>query len=87
MYYLYNMKTNKKILIMKTTIYSSKEEFERKNPYVLVAFEVMDDQTFSKIEKSFTNKKTAERYNEQFFHNKLEVMTRKKYNKEASMCL
>ena len=70
---------------MKT--YSSKEEFERKNPYVLVTFEVIEGQTFASITKSFTNKKTADKYYENYGHRKQEVMTRTKYNKEASMCL
>lgn len=70
---------------MKT--YSSKEEFERKNPYVLVTFEVIEGQTFASIAKSFTNKKTADKYYENYGHRKQEVMTRTKYNKEASMCL
>ena len=68
-------------------IYSSKEEFERKNPYVLVTFEVIDGSTFAKIAKSFTNKRTADLYYENYGHRKQEVMTRKKYNREASNCL
>lgn len=70
---------------MKT--YSSKEEFEAKNPYVLVQFEVYDNQTFSSIVKSFTNKKSADKYFENYGNRGQEVMTRRKYENEASMCM
>lgn len=70
---------------MKT--YSSKEEFEKKNPYVLVTFEVINGSTYATITKSFSNKRTADLYYENYGHRNQEVMTRKKYNREASNCL
>ena len=70
---------------MKT--YNSKEEFEAKNPYVLVTFETRDNETIATIEKSFTNRKSALRYFEEHGHNKQEVMTRKQYMKNALMCM
>lgn len=65
------------------TVYSSKEEFERKNPYVLVNFETVDSRSIATIVKSFTNKKTAMRYLENFGNGKQEIMTRKKFMSEA----
>jgi len=70
---------------MKT--YNSKEEFEAKNPYVLVTFETYDNKTVATIEKSFTNRKSAQRYYEERGHNKQEIMTRKQYMKNALMCM
>ena len=70
---------------MKT--YSSKEEFEKKNPYVLVTFEVINGSTYATITKSFSNKRAADAYYEKYGHRKQEVMTRVKYNREASNCL
>jgi len=70
---------------MKT--YSSKEEFETKNAYVLVTFETRDNKTIATIDKSFTNKKSAQRYFEKHGHNHQEVMTRKQYMKNALMCM
>ena len=73
---------------MKTTnTYSSKEEFEAKNPYVLVQFETIDNRTFTSIVKSFTNKKSADKYFENYGNRGQEVMTRRKYDNEASMCM
>ena len=43
-------------------MYSSREEYERRNPYVLVNFEEVDCRMIVSIVKSFTNKKTAFRY-------------------------
>jgi hypothetical protein len=36
---------------MKTKMYSSKEEFEKAHPYVIVQFEVINDETIATIEK------------------------------------
>ena len=67
--------------------YSSKEEFEAKNPYVLVQFETMNNRTFTSVVKSFTNKKSADKYFEKYGNMGQEVMTRRKYDNEASMCM
>ena len=67
--------------------YSSKEEFEAKNPYVLVQFETIDNSTFTSVVKSFTNKKSADKYFEDYGNRGQEVMTRRKYDNEASMCM
>lgn len=65
----------------------SKEAFEKSHPYVLVQFEVINDSTFSSVVKSFSTKKAADSYNEKHGNKSTEVMTRRKYNKEASLCL
>ena len=68
-------------------IYSSKEDFETKNPYVLVSFETINGTTFPTIDKSFSNKKSADKYYREKGTKNQEVMTRRKFNKEASMCM
>ena len=73
---------------MKTTkSWASKEEFEAKMPYVLVQFETINDSTYSSITKSFSNKKSADRYFEKYGNRGQEVMTRRKFNREASICM
>lgn len=64
-------------------MYSSREEYERRNPYVLVNFEEVDCRMIVSIVKSFTNKKTAFRYLEKFGNGKQEIMTRKQFMREA----
>ena len=67
---------------------SRKEEFEAKNPYVIVVFEIHDNKTIATIEKSFTNKKSANKYLDDHCANShYEVMTRNQYMKNALMCM
>lgn len=73
-----SIETIKKMKTKKT--YSSKESFEAKNPYVLVQFETQDQRTIATIEKSFTNKKSADKYFENYGNRGQEVITRNKYN-------
>ena len=68
---------------MEKQIYSSREEFESRNPYVLVNLETVDGRMIVAIVKSFTNKKTAFRYLEKFGNGKQEIMTRKQFMREA----
>jgi len=74
---------------MKTrTMYNSKKEFERLNPYVLVHFETIKGKTIATIDKSFTNRKTAERYKENNnLGSNFEVMTRTYFEKNALMSI
>lgn len=62
---------------MKTRFYSSKEEFERLNPYVIVNFSEYEP---ASIIENCTSKKTAE--NKQLEIGGGEVMTRKRAEKE-----
>lgn len=80
-----SIETLKKMKTQK--FYSSKEEFEAKNPYVLVQFETRNGSTIATIEKSFTNKKSADKYFENYGNRGQEVMTRKQYMKNALMCM
>lgn len=57
-------------------VYSSKDEFDKKNPYVLVFFD--PQYKVPTIEKSFTNKKAALNYSQGATGNH-QVMTRKQY--------
>jgi len=69
---------------MKTNIYSSKEEFEAKHPYVLVEFNTYENQTIATVFKSFTSKKVGENYiinNGLSRASNLDLMTRTKYDK------
>ena len=72
---------------MKTKMYSSKEEFEKAHPYVIVQFEVVNGETIATIEKAFTYKRDADRYLERHGNRGQEVMTRNKFYREALMCM
>ena len=68
-------------------IYSNKDDFETKNPYVLVSFETINGSSFPAIDKSFINKKSADKYYREKGTKNQEVMTRRKFNKEALMAM
>ena len=57
--------------------YSSKEEYDRRNPYVVIERVVGGNYH----QWGFCNKKTADKFNENELKNNGEVMTRKKWYK------